>query len=193
MRTMNPLTLIPVGIFAFLGGAVFGRSRRGLSMITPKKGSPIDGVPLVKWERVITVMAVAPRRRMTPRCRLGTFGMDARRLADVGFMVAPRKATVGGEAGVWIGEWKKPLTTDKFLGSMPAQYVAFKRSMSRMIPKVSGFVGADVDGTKCSLSGLLGVGHMAGEAGVESWVKDPDIRRRFKSTTANFARTNGIF
>ena len=190
---MNPLIMIPIGIFAFLGGAVFGRSRKGLSMTVPKKGSPIDGVPLLKWERFVTVMAVTPRQRVTPRYRLGTFGMDARRLSDVGFMVTPRKATVGGEAGVWIGEWKKPLTTDKFLGSMPAQYVAFKRSMSRLAPRVSGFVGAEVDGTKCSLSGLLGVGHLAGEAGIESWVKNPDVRKRFKSTTANFNRTNGIF
>lgn len=191
---MNPLALmIPAGIFGFLGGAVFGRSRKGLSMTPPKKGSPIDGVPLVRWERFITVMAVAPKRHRTPRYRLGTFGMDARRLADVGFMVAPRKATVGGEPGVWIGEWKRPLTTDRFLGSMPAQYAAFKRSMIRMAPKVSGFVGADVDGKKCSLSGLLGVGHLAGEAGVKSWVEDPGVRKRFKSTTANFARTNGIF
>ena len=193
LKPISPIALIPVGIFAFLGGAALGRSRKGLSMIAPKKGSPIDGVPLLKWERFVTVMAVAPRQRVTPRYRLGTFGMDARRLSDVGFMVAPRKATVGGEAGVWIGEWKRPLTTEKFLGSMPAQYVAFKRSMSRMIPRVAGFVGADVDGTKCSLSGLLGVGHLAGEAGVESWVKNPDVRSRFKSTTANFARTNGIF
>ena len=193
MRTMNPLILLPVGIFAFLGGAVFGRSRRGLSMTVPKKGSPIDGVPLLKWERFVTVMAVAPKQRRTPRCRLGTFGMDARRLADVGFMVAPRKSAVGGEAGVWIGEWKRPLTTEKFLGSMPAQYTAFKRSMTRMIPKVAGFVGVEVDGAKCSLSGLLGVGHLAGEAGVESWVKDPGVRKRFKSTTSNFVRTNGIF
>lgn len=193
LKPISPLTLIPVGIFAFLGGAAFGRSRKGLSMTPAPKGGRLPGIPLIKWERFVTVMAVAPKQRMTPRYRLGTFGMDARRLSDVGFMVAPRKATVGEEAGVWIGEWKRPLTTEKFLGSMPAQYVAFKRSMARMIPKVEGFVGADVDGAKCSLSGLLGVGHLAGEAGVESWVKNPDVRRRFKSTTANFARTNGIF
>jgi hypothetical protein len=193
MRPISPLSLIPIGIFAFLGGTVFGRSRKGLSMTVPKKGSPVDGVPLLKWERFVAVMAASPRQRITPRYRLGTFGMDARRLSDVGFMVAPRKAVVGGETGVWIGEWKQPLTTEKFLGSMPAQYVAFKRSMSRMIPKVSGFVGSDVDGTKCSLSGLLGVGHLAGEAGVKSWVESPVIRKRFKSTTAKFASTNGIF
>jgi hypothetical protein len=193
MKTVNPLFLLPFGIFAFLGGAAFGRSRKGLSMTPPPKGGPVPGVPLIKWERFVTVMAVAPKRHRTPRYRLGIFGLDARRLADVGFMVSPRKSTVGGETGVWIGEWKKPLTTDKFLDSMPAQYTAFKRSMIRMAPKVAGFVGTDIDGAKCTLSGLLGVGHLAGEAGVKSWVENPDVRRRFKSTTANFARTNGIF
>ena len=190
---MNPLFLLPFGIFAFLGGAAFGRSRKGLSMTPPPKGGPLPGIPLARWERFITVMAIAPKRQVTPRYRLGAFGLDARRLADVGFMVSPHKSTVGSEAGVWVGEWKPPLTTEKFLDSMPAQYTAFKRSMARMAPKMAGFVGADVDGAKCSLSGLLGVGHLAGEAGVKSWVENPDVRKRFKSTTANFAKTNGIF
>lgn len=193
LKPMNPLMLIPVGIFSFLGGAAFGRSRKGLSMAKPGKDGPLPGIPLARWERWISVMAIAPRRQVTPRYRLGTFGMDARRLADVGFIVSPRKAVVGGETGVWIGEWKRPLTTEKFLDSMPLQYEAFKRSATKMAPKVAGFVGAEVDGAKASLSGLLGVGHLAGEAGVESWVKDPDVRKRFKATTANFARTNGIF
>ena len=185
--------LIPVGILSLLGGLAWGRSRKGLTMSRPERSGPLPGVPLVKWERFITVMAVAPRRNVTPRRRFGMFGLDSRRLADVGFMTTPHKATVGGETGVWIGEWKSPLDTEKFLDSTPAQYEAFKRSMSRMVPKVSGFVGREVDGVRCSLSGLLGVGHLAGEAGVGSWIESPDVRRRFKSTTANFARTNGIF
>jgi hypothetical protein len=162
-------------------------------MIGPKKGSPLDGVPLHSWERFVTVMAVAPKSQVTPRYRLGTFGLDARRLADVGFMVSPRKSVLGGETGVWIGDWKAPLTTEKFLGSIPAQYTAFKRSMKQLIPNVSGFVGTEVDGVKCSLSGLLGVGHLAGEEGVKTWVANPSIRQRFKATTTNFTKTNGIF
>lgn len=190
---MTPLILVPVGIFAFLGGAAFGRSRRGLSMTPPPKYGPLPGVPLESWERFVTIMAVHPSNRMTSRCRLGAFGLDARRLADVGLMVAPRKTVVGGEKGVWVAEWKRPLTTEKFLGSVPIQYAAFKRSMTKMAPKVAGFVGVEVDGVKCSMSGLLGVGHLAGEAGVPSWVKDKKIRDRFKATTANFKRTNGGF
>ena len=191
-KPIDPMFLLPVGILSLLGGIALSKARRGMSMSHRKK-DPLPGIPIAKWERFVTVMAVAPRSRVTPRYRLGTFGLDARRLADVGFMVAPRKAVVGGEAGVWIGEWKQPLTTERFLGSMPAQYAAFKRSMAKMIPKVSGFVGTDVDGAKCSLSGLLGVGHLAGEEGVKNWVADPEARKRFKATTANFIKTNGMF
>jgi hypothetical protein len=124
---------------------------------------------------------------------MGAFGLDARRLADVGFMEKPRKMTVGGETGVWVGDWKSPLTTEKFLASTPAQYVAFKRSMSLMAPTVGAFVGAPIDGVKASLSGLLGVGHLAGEAGVESWVRNAEVRKRFKGTTKRFSQANGIF
>jgi hypothetical protein len=192
MKSMNPLVLLPVGIFSFLGGAIFGRSRKGMMTTTGKRGA-LDNVPAFAWERFVTVMAIAPKTQRTSRYKLGAFNLDARRLADVGFMEHPRKATVGGETGVWIGEWKAPLTTDRFLNSMPAQYEAFKRSMRKMTPTVGAFVGKDIDGVKATLSGLLGVGHLAGEAGVESWVRDPETRKKFKATTANFVRTNGIF
>jgi hypothetical protein len=189
---MEPVVLIPVGIFAFLGGAAFGRSRRGLSM-TPRTSSPLPDVPLLSWERFVTVMAVSPPRSVTPRRRMGMFGMDARRLADVGFMEEPRKSSVGGVEGVWVGRWRAPLTTEKFLDSTPAQYEAFSRSSRRLAPKVQGLVGRVVDGQECSLSGLLGVGHLAGEAGVAGWVADPSVRKRFRATTATFHRSNGIF
>lgn len=189
---MTPLALIPVSIFSFLGGAALGRSRRGLSM-TPRTTSPLRGVPLLSWERFVTIVATSPRHRMTPRCRLGAFNLDARRLSDVGFMVEPHKATVGGEQGVWVGKWRPPLTTQKFLGSMPAQYEAFKRSMVKMSPKAGEHVGKVVDGAKCTLSGLLGVGHLAGESGIASWVSDPGVRKKFRATSQNFARCNGIF
>jgi hypothetical protein len=191
---MNSAFVIPVSIFSFLGGALLGRSsRKGLSMLPPAKEGPLPGIPLIRWERFITIMAVAPKRQITPRGRMGMFGMDARRLADVNFMDKPRKVTMGSETGVWTGEWKSPLSQETFLASTPAQYEAFKRSMKQMAPKISGFVGRNIDGRPATLSGLLGVGHLAGESGVEGWVKDPTTRKRFKSTTENFLRTNGIF
>jgi len=193
MKDINPIALIPVSIFSFLGGAVLLRSRKNLSMLPPEKQGPLPGVPIAAWTRFISIMAIVPKKTITPRGRMGAFGLDARRLADVGFMEKPRKATVSGETGVWVGEWKAPLSTEKFLNSTPAQYEAFKRSMKIMAPKVGSFVGTDIGGVKATLSGLLGVGHLAGEAGVESWVKNEDIRRKFKATTANFIKTNNIF
>lgn len=190
---MSPLLLIPVGVFGFLGGAAFGTSRRGLSMLPPEKPSPLRGVPKLSWEKFVSVMVVAPKTAATPRGRLGMFGMDARRLADVSFMRSPRKVTVGGVPGVWSGEWVAPLSRDAFLASTPAQYEAFARSMRRMSPKVAKMVGLTVSGKKCTLSGLLAAGHLAGEDGVESWVADPAVREKFKATTANFDRANGIF
>jgi hypothetical protein len=193
MKDISPVALIPVGIFSFLGGAALFKSRKNLSMLPPEKQGPLPGVPIASWTRFISIMAIAPKKTVTPRGRMGAFGLDARRLSDVGFMEKPRKTTIGGETGVWTGDWKAPLTTEKFLDSTPAQYEAFKRSMKLMAPKVGSFVGADIDGVPATLSGLLGVGHLAGEAGVESWVKNPDIRKKFKATSVNFNKTNNIF
>jgi hypothetical protein len=161
--------------------------------MAPKITSPLPGIPRLSWERFVTVMAVSPPQNVTPRQRMGMFGMDARRLVDVGFMVSAGKASVGGEQGVWCGKWHPPLTTEKFLASTPAQYEAFTRSAHRLAPRVQGLVGAIVDGQPCTLSGLLGAGHLAGEAGIASWVANPDTRKRFRATTQMFHRTNGIF
>jgi hypothetical protein len=191
---MNPISILPISIFSFLGGALLGRSsRKNLSMLPPGKMGPLPGIPLYSWSRFVAIMAMAPKTTSTSRGRMGTFGLDARRLADVGFMSKARKAAMNGETGVWVGEWKSPLSTEKFLASTPAQYEAFKRSMRGLAPAVGAFVGADIDGVKATLSGLLGVGHLAGEAGVASWVKNPEIRRKFATTTKNFHATNNIF
>jgi len=190
---MHPIVLIPSAVFSFLLGAAFSSSRRGLSMLPPEKRSPLPGVPALAWEKFVTTMIVLPRGAVTPRGRMGYFGLDARRLADVGFMREAHKESVCGESGVWVGEWTAPLDRDKFLASSTAQYEAFSRSMRRLAPKVSGLVGSDVDGEKATLSGLLAAGHLAGDAGVASWAKDPRMRQKFAATTANFRRSNNIF
>ena len=185
MAKMIPL-LLPVGIFGFLGGAALGTSRKNLSMLPPRKNS-------LRWEKFVAIMTVSPREHVSPRQRFGMFGLDARRLADVGFMTAPRKTTIGAESGVWSGEWVAPLTAEKFLASTPAQYEAFARSMRRLAPKVAPHVGVDIDGKKATLSGLLAAGHLAGETGIESWIADPAVRIKFRATTSNFDKANGIF
>lgn len=115
----------------------------------PKTDGPIEGVPILAWQRFVTMMVVAPKNTVTSG-RTGMFGMDARRLCDVGFMEKARKSTIAGETGVWTGTWKAPVTTEKFLLYTPLQYEAFKRSMSRMAPKVQGLAGRTIDGTKAT-------------------------------------------
>lgn len=187
---MLPLLAVPIGLVGLLTGISLATGRRGLTMLPQ---SPIRGIVLVRWLRFTRTMARSPQNYESPRGRLGAFDMDARRLSDVGLAENLRKAIVGSETGVWTADFKKPLTKEKFLGSLPVQYEAFKRSMVQMTPAVVGFVGAEVDGCRCSLSGLLGVGHMAGVAGVASWVKSPETRKKFKNTTETFQLTNGIF
>lgn len=184
-RNLHPLLIIPAALVGFLAGRVTGKHKASRA--------PLPGVPFAAWESFIAVMSVAPKSHVSKRYKLGTFQMDARKLKDVGVMKTAVKGVYGDEAGVWMGAWTPPLTESAFLGSIPLQYAAFVRSMRAAAPKVSGLVGAVADGVKCSLSGLLGVSHVAGEAGVESWVRDPEVRRRFKATTDTFKRTNAIF
>lgn len=194
---MTPVLLVPAALFSFLAGAALGAGRRGsqtLSMLPPGKiPAPLPGVPAVAWRRFVALMVVAPKRSLGSRGRLGYFGMDARRLADVGLVERPRKSSVDGEEGVWTGSWKAPLTRDAFLGSARIQYEAFTRSAGLMIPKLAPLVGSQVGPEKATLSGLLGVAHLAGERGVEGWVRSPEVRAKFRATTANFHRTNKIF
>jgi hypothetical protein len=190
---MLPLIAIPVGLIGILTGAALATGRRGLTMLPATASSPIKGVVLVRWTRFTTTMGRHPKGFKSPRGRMGAFGLDGRRLADVGFMTKAKKTTVGGETGVWVGEWKKPLSEELYLKSLPIQYASFKRSMTAMVPKVQGFVGTKVDGKTCTLSGLLGVGHLAGESGVASWVKEPRVRAKFAKTTEAFNIVNGIF
>ncbi len=179
---MHPFLLIPTVAFGFLAGRAS----------TPKKLGPL-GHPLIAWQRFVTIMAVAPKSTISDKGKLGAFQMDARRLRDVGAMKSAVKGHRDGKTGIWVGEWEAPLTEKEFLGNLPLQYATFCRSMRDAAPKVSGYVGCEIDGKKATLSGLLGVSHAAGTGGVESWVKDKNIRQRFKGTTKTFHDVNGIF
>lgn len=185
-----PLVFLPPLTIGILVGAALATDRRGLSML-PK--SPLRGVLLVRWLRFTRTMAIHPRAYESPRGHLGAWGMEARRLADAGLVASPRKATVGSETGVWTGDWRAPLTKEKFLRSVPLQYAAFTRGAVGLAPAATPLVGSVVDGKKCTLSGLLGVGHLAGAGGIESWVRDPVVRSRHPKTTQMFNLANGIF
>jgi len=182
--------VLPLTLVGILTGAGLATSRRGLSMLPT---SPIRGVVLVRWLRFTSTMARHPLDYQSPGGRLGAFGLHTRRLADVGLAENPHKETVGDAVGVWTADWRQPLSSQGFLNSKPLQYEAFRRSMEDLAPRVAGHVGSVVDGKKCTLSGLLGVAHMAGSAGVSGWVADPRVRSKFGKTTDTFNLTNGIF
>jgi hypothetical protein len=162
-------------------------------MLPKSPASPIPGVLIVQWTKFVMIMARHPKNYTSPRGRRGMFGADMRGLVDVGFAQDPRKVIVGGETGVWDADFKAPLTKEKFLASGPAQYAAFSKSMTKLLPHALPHVGTKIDGTSCTLSGLLGAGHHAGAAGLASWVKDPSVRKKFSRTTDAFHLANGVF
>lgn len=125
--------------------------------------------------------------------KLGMWQIGAKRLCDLGLMEKPRKTVYGERDGVTLAGWKAPFSEHAFLGNQKLQYKVFEKSMKRFVPVVKPFVGMTIDGRACTLSGLLGVAHMAGEAGVKTWVKEEKVRRRFKNTSDCFHRVNGIF
>ena len=185
--------MLPLLVGSALVGFVVGRISKAKGKLTIPTASPLAGVPPEAWADFVSRMAVADRDAVSKRGKLGAFQMDARRLADVGAMTRAWKATRGSELGVWMGAWSAGLTESAFLGSMPLQYAVFVRSMRAAAPKVSPLVGSVIDGKVATLSGLLGVSHVAGERGVEGFVKDPAVRARFPSTAEMFSRTNEIF
>lgn len=188
---MGPALVIPAVVASFLGGVALGKPRRPLSMLPAE--SPLAGIPRSSWHEFVRVMIVAPAGARSSRGRLGLFGLTPRHLADIGLMSGLRKVAVGSELGVWVGEWRPPLDEANFLASVPAQYAAFARTMREVRKAAEPHVGADVDGVLATLSGLLAVGYSAGARGVVGWVKDPDTRKKFKSTTIAFRKANAIF
>lgn len=186
---MLPVVL-PVSLVSLLVGAGLATGRRGLTML---KTSPVPGILIVKWVRFTSLMARHPKNYSSPRGHYGMFGTDMRSLVDVGFADDPCKIVVGAETGVWDAKFRAPLTKTKFLASGPAQYEAFRRKTVHLLPSAAPHVGSTVDGVKCTLSGLLGVGHYSGAAGIQSWVQSPTVRKKFEKTTAAFHLTNGVF
>jgi hypothetical protein len=184
---MHPLFAIPVALLGYLLGRKAAEKKS--TSKSGALGAPLDDVTLGAWEQFVAQMAWAPKERVGLKKKLGAFQIDARKLADVGAMTRAWK----GSDGSWTGDWSPGLTESAFLGSMPLQYAVFVRSMRAAAPKVSPLVGAKIDGKVASLSGLLGVSHVAGERGVSSFVKDADVRARFPATSEVFSRTNGIF
>lgn len=183
---MHPILAIPVALVGYFLGRKTAEKKAASKGVS---GIPLSDVTLGAWEKFVAAMARSPKTEVGRKGKLGVFQIDARRLADVGAMSKAWKKSDGS----WTGEWSGKLTEEKFLGSMPAQYAVFVRSMKAAAPKVGAFIGCQIGEKKATLSGLLGVAHVAGERGVGSFVRDADVRAKFPATMETFTRTNGIF
>jgi hypothetical protein len=171
--------------------------------------SPFPSVPDPAWNEFVHSMRGQDPKRVTPAGALGLFGFSPRRLADLGLMVNLRKARVATADGktrtIITGDFKPPLTRERFLADAKLQYETFVRhvgALAKVIgPKYAAVIApspavprAQIDGKPITLSGLIAVGHMAGLAGLDSWLRaTPEVRARYGSTLARFRAATGKF
>jgi hypothetical protein len=122
-----------------------------------------------------------------------------RRLADLGLAVNLRRGTYGPDGKtVWLGDFKAPMSIDKFLANLKAQYRVFAKDMETHARYIDKFyrdiIGkVEIDGAPVTMSGLLAVAKHAGDKGIASWLSSDEIRHQFPGTTSAFRRFNGQF
>lgn len=160
--------------------------------------SAISNVKGEYWTRFVKCVMGNDPRAITDSFALGLFGFGARRLVDLKVMKDPRQTQYGGRS-VWAGTWIAPLTMQKFLADRALQYQLFFVSMRDYAhritntPAARALIGQELEGHQISLSGMLGVMHVAGWSGGLKWFASPGDRARFPATTAAFLKCNGIF
>lgn len=156
---------------------------------------PVPGITRESWVKFVGAMVNGKAHHVTDSFRLGAFELTVRRLCDLGVMTNLRGT--GLERGkVWDADWIAPGGLKAFLDSPLQQYDLFAESTRRYAEdsKVKTLVGATVDDTVTTLSGVLAVAHRAGLPGLSSWVVNPKDRQRFsKTTTAFYSKANGLF
>jgi hypothetical protein len=148
-----------------------------------------------QWLAFVKLLASGKRDEVTPNFRLGVFQMTVRRLCDIGAMANPRMVEHEGR-NVWDADWVNPVSLRAFLDNGMTQYTLFSQSIQGYAndEKLRSMVGATIDNSKATLSGLLTVAHRAGLPGLSTWVTDPKNRAKFsENTTAHYARANGLF
>ena len=167
-----------------LGAAIATRAPEAPSSL-PK----IPGLKKSHWILFCSRMAKSRPSLKTPTGKLGVFQMSPRRLEDLGLV----RKTDRSMSGIWTAIWREPFSEASFLASPRLQYTAFLKSCRRYLSPATAARGKIVDGKPVTISGALGVLHMAGETGLLSWIKDPKVRKKFSNTTDVFLSTNGVF
>jgi hypothetical protein len=181
-------------------GAVVGGERAlppaGGALLEPFT-SPFREVSDLAWTRYVRAMATGRPHTITPDGRVGIFGMELRRLEDIGLVRDVRRVERDGRTSFEM-EWAEPsLSLERFLHDGALQYKAFARSAAdqrtELLTHYRAVVGRRVDGKTATLSGLLGVAHEGGLGGLAVWLSgdaDPTTQAQLSSV---FGRTTGIF
>lgn len=160
--------------------------------------SPFPGVADVAWSTFVHAIRGADPKAITPAYFLGMFGFGMRRLVDLGLATNPHRGDFKGKQ-VWLADWIPSLQPgpDKFLSDPDLQYRTFAKSMlaygkqiAREMPEA---VGSTLDGQTVTLSGLLAVAKQAGFDGLKTWAASEEARTRYRTTTEQFEKLNGVF
>lgn len=157
--------------------------------------SPLPGVADEAWRRYVAAARVpeAEPDYISPRFRLGLYGLDARALVDVGAMKSPRRGTWQGRE-VWLADWAP--ASAAWLEDPEQQYAALvklaKRHADYIGKKHAAVIGRALEkGQPASLAGLLAVARIAGLGGLVRFVSAPE--ERFEHTLRAYRAANGIF
>lgn len=155
-------------------------------------------IPTAAWSSFVHALRGGRPDEITPAYHLGMFGFSMPRLVDLGFASNPVKVK-RGDRTVWTATFAPPLGPgpETFLGSAALQYRIFIEMIKADIAAIHAnhpeAIGSDIDGTKATASGLLGVAKQAGHKGLGEWLASAETRAKFPNTTAQFRKVNGIF
>lgn len=157
-----------------------------LDEFEPRARSPIPNVSDEAWGAFASKCATGKLSAVSKSNALGAFEMMPRRLHDLGFVRNLSRSKVGGRT-VWLAEFVRPLTCERFLRSLSEQRRAFAASMADYASRISSGE-ISVPGGE-SLSGALAILHRCGPRGLDTWAGG----ERFPSTSELHERCAGLF
>lgn len=172
-----------------LGAAISSQSRKRGSKAASSE--PLVSVPRLSFAKFVALMACSPSSFKSSTGKLGAFQFSPKRLQDLGLVNETFR--MSSPSPMWVAVWRPPFSEDLFLSSPKVQYATFVKSCRKYLPIAMSHSSKNIDGKISTVSGILGVLHVAGENGFASWFSDPKVRKRFTNTTSTFNNTNGVF
>jgi hypothetical protein len=172
-----------------LGAAISSQSQKRSGKAASVE--PLASVARPSFARFVALMACSPTAFKSSSGKLGAFQFSPKRLQDLGLVAETSRTS--SPSPIWVAVWRPPFSEDLFLVSPKVQYAAFVKSCRKYLPIAMAHRSKNIDGKVSTLSGILGVLHVAGESGFASWFSDSKVRKRFTNTTSTFNNTNGVF